>query len=65
MNQEQMEQTVRSVRSDNIRYRRKIEQLQKINETLEMEKKGLLQQITEMSIKLNELKAKNLYSKKE
>ena len=60
-----MEQTVRSVRSDNIRYRRKIEQLQKINETLEMEKKGLLQQITEMSIKLNELKAKNLYSKKE
>lgn len=60
-----MEQTVRSVRSDNIRYRRKIEQLEKINETLEMEKKGLLQQITEMSIKLNELRAKNLYSKKE
>ena len=60
-----MEQTVRSVRSDNIRYRRKIEQLQKINETLEIEKKGLLQQITEMSIKLNELNAKNLYSKKE
>jgi vacuolar-type H+-ATPase subunit D/Vma8 len=60
-----MEQTVRSVRSDNIRYRRKIEQLEKINETLEMEKKWLLQQITEMSIKLNELRAKNLYSKKE